>query len=48
MNIIYNVVGWLSVVAGVATFFIIASDIQVILAFVLILGGLNLVKGNKQ
>ncbi len=47
MSVIYGITGALAVTAGVATLFVIKSDIQIILASVLILGGLNLMKGLK-
>jgi len=44
MNVVYVVLGLTSIGAGVVTATAIVSDIQLILASVLILGGLNLTK----
>jgi len=44
MNVVYVLVGIVSILAGVLVATSVVSDIQLILASVLILGGLNLTK----
>ena len=45
MRIVTNIIGLLSVGLGIGSISIMVSDIQLILGAVLILGGLNLMKG---
>ena len=45
MRIVTTIIGLLSIVLGIGSLSIMVSDIQVILGAVLILGGLNLMKG---
>ena len=44
MNVVYVLVGIVAILAGVFVATSVVSDIQLILASVLILGGLNLTK----
>ncbi len=44
MKVVTNIIGFLSIAMGIITFTMVASDIQVILGAVFILGGLNLMK----
>jgi len=44
MNVVYVIIGIVAILAGVFVATSVVSDIQLILASVLILGGLNLTK----
>ena len=44
MNVVYVLIGIISIIVGVFVAMNTVSDIQIILASVLILGGLNLTK----
>ena len=48
MNVIYILVGTVAILAGVFVATLVVSDTQLILASVLILGGLNLTKVVKN